>query len=486
MPNTSRRILLVVVFWLGCLAKPLLGANIPVVFIPGILGSELVDQNGTKVWGPVISSLRNFHRLELPQDPAKNQIRASGLVNEVQFLGPFKIDQYSGLLSTFRDLGYQEGRDLFLFPYDWRQSNFDTAAELRNFVRNKPALRGHYRIVAHSMGGVVARIFIDRYPEGKRVDRLITLGTPHLGSQAALRPLLEGFGSVQNTLAGGSEIVRRVAFSFPSLYEMLPFYAGCCLREQPGAPQKIDLLLQETWDRFTWLPAFENSNSARERRREGLRRARELRDIVRKGLPDGVTLFPIAGAVLSTQSEVLISENRETIRWGLEKSGDGTVVEGSAAAGRLADARVAIRRHSTIFEDQHVKIQLARLLLDNQEIEEFGSVSATARVTTKSGDRVNLSRVDISFEPSLVRVSQESLVSLSVFDSNGLRVAKLAPSVSLSLEGGGLQQQISLTADADGTLRGRVKPDVSGTYRISVTLPGVEGLFEEFLIVISD
>lgn len=487
MGKTVSKVFFLLSFGLWIFAGPVPAANVPVVFVPGILGSELVDQSGTKVWGPLIPSLRNFHRLEFPRDSALDEIRSSGLVNEVQILGPFKIDQYSGLLRTLKELGFQEGHDLFLFPYDWRQSNFDTAAELRNFVRGKPALRGRYRILAHSMGGLVARIFIDRYSEGKRVDRLITLGTPHLGSHSALRPLLEGFGAIQNVLAGGSETVRRIAFSLPSLYEMLPFYSGCCLYEQSGnSPERVDLLLDATWNSFTWLPTSERTQAARERRQEALRRAREIRDIVRRGFPEGVTLFPVAGALLSTQSQVLLSQDRTSLRWGLEGSGDGTVVEGSAAAGSLPDARVAIRRHSTIFEDAHVKIQLARLLVDHREIEQFGSTMTTAEVNTRSGTRIRMSRVELSAEPSLVPVRQEVIFALSVFSTEGQKIVDLAPAATLMLEGSGLQQSILFVADQSGVLRGTAHPDVAGTYRISVTLPGVDGVFEEYILVTSN
>ncbi len=44
---------------------------------------------------------------------------------------------------------------------------------------------GRIDLVAHSMGGLVARFYLQQLGGARRVDRLITLGTPHRGSHAA-------------------------------------------------------------------------------------------------------------------------------------------------------------------------------------------------------------------------------------------------------------------------------------------------------------
>jgi pimeloyl-ACP methyl ester carboxylesterase len=44
---------------------------------------------------------------------------------------------------------------------------------------------GRIDMVAHSMGGLVARFYLQQLGGERRVDRLITLGTPHLGTHAA-------------------------------------------------------------------------------------------------------------------------------------------------------------------------------------------------------------------------------------------------------------------------------------------------------------
>jgi pimeloyl-ACP methyl ester carboxylesterase len=44
---------------------------------------------------------------------------------------------------------------------------------------------GRIDLVAHSMGGLVARAYLQLLGGARRVDRLVTLGTPHLGTHAA-------------------------------------------------------------------------------------------------------------------------------------------------------------------------------------------------------------------------------------------------------------------------------------------------------------
>lgn len=75
----------------------------PVVFVPGILGTKLCNNQGV-VWGGV-SSYSNVSQLDtllLPPRP----LHTCGLIDRVDILGPFfAIHQYDSLLATFKALG---------------------------------------------------------------------------------------------------------------------------------------------------------------------------------------------------------------------------------------------------------------------------------------------------------------------------------------------------------------------------------------------
>lgn len=119
----------------------------PVIIIPGILGS----------W-------RIFDDTPLVIDPI--------------------FDTFDPLIQTLDQNGYQEGKDLFVFPYEWRESNVETAKLLRIRIEEIKVQTKWPRvdIVSHSMGGLVARQYIEMLGGSESVNQLITLGTPQNGS----------------------------------------------------------------------------------------------------------------------------------------------------------------------------------------------------------------------------------------------------------------------------------------------------------------
>ena len=132
--------------WL--LENPLPGPSLtpdPVIIIPGILGSW--EKNGELVIDPVLHT-------------------------------------YDDLINTFVLNGFELGKTIFPFPYEWRESNILTAGLLRNKINEVQAICecDKVDIVAHSMGGLVARYYIQSGLYENDVDQLVFLGTPHLGS----------------------------------------------------------------------------------------------------------------------------------------------------------------------------------------------------------------------------------------------------------------------------------------------------------------
>src|SRR6267142_4777440 len=133
----------------------------PVVVIPGILGSKLCERSsGTIIWGDR-RSLEKFAQLALPAhyDPATLKHVPCGLVENVNILGPWQVHQYDDLLNTLNGMGYQNGVNLFVFDYDWRLSNRESARRLNSFIAQKiPS--GQFDLVTHSMGGIVAKLWM--------------------------------------------------------------------------------------------------------------------------------------------------------------------------------------------------------------------------------------------------------------------------------------------------------------------------------------
>ena len=117
----------------------------PVIVIPGIMGSW--PKNGQWVIEPVLHT-------------------------------------YDNLISNLAGNGYEQGKTLFTFPYEWRDSNIVTAHLLKQKIADVKTICQCAKVdlVAHSMGGLVARQYIQSDEYQHDVDQLVFLGTPQLGS----------------------------------------------------------------------------------------------------------------------------------------------------------------------------------------------------------------------------------------------------------------------------------------------------------------
>ncbi len=96
------------------------------------------------------------------------------------------VKTYDPLINALENAGYEEGKDLFIFNYNWLETirsendNKGSAEKLADFLNKKLAHGQKANVVAHSMGGLVARTCLQQI-SGCPIDKLITVGTPHEG-----------------------------------------------------------------------------------------------------------------------------------------------------------------------------------------------------------------------------------------------------------------------------------------------------------------
>jgi pimeloyl-ACP methyl ester carboxylesterase len=112
------------------------------------------------------------------------------------------LHTYDDLLESLRMNGYEDGKTLFPLPYNWRQDNTFSAYELGQKIDYAISTSGVDKvdIVAHSMGGLVARKYLEDTANLEKVDDLIFLGTPQQGAPKAY-PIWEageGFDSLSD------------------------------------------------------------------------------------------------------------------------------------------------------------------------------------------------------------------------------------------------------------------------------------------------
>ena len=381
----------------------------PVILIPGLLGSKLVNKNnGAVVWGTfglnTVSpkTAEGARMIAIPMlyketlDDMRDNIVPAGTLDRVRlnFLGyPLGQNTYAHILSILGIGGYRDQNlaeagvinygdrhfTCFQFDYDWRRDIVESAKKLDTFIKEKKkyvqleiekrfGIEDYdvkFDIVAHSMGGLVARYYL-RYgsedipsngsiPEitwegSKHVENLVMIGTPNAGSIDMLTSLVEGFSPAIFL----PYYPPAVLGTMPSLYELLPRSRHNPVLDENKLPIK-DILDPEFWIQKRWglanpeqdhvLRSLLPNIDSPEKRREiaivylhkVLNRARQfttVMDIPAKP-PLSLRMLLVAGDSEKTNKTVQFNSNGElnVIETG---PGDGTVLRSSA----LGDERL--------------------------------------------------------------------------------------------------------------------------------------------------
>ncbi|HUF00156.1 MAG TPA: FHA domain-containing protein, partial [Anaerolineales bacterium] len=210
----------------------------PVVFVPGIMGSELW-LGKERIW-PNLKVM--FKEPEFFKYPGLPGIEARGILQEVVVVpNLIKLEQYSRLGDYLvENLGYTRGKDFFEFAYDWRQDVRKTARQLAQYIDALP-VNPPVKIIAHSLGTLVSRYYIERCGGKDKIDRLILMGGPHLGTPNAVSSLLFGPDILPFGLLG--EKLRKVVSTFETSYQILPVYS--CGMDQFG--QALNFMRDDSW-----------------------------------------------------------------------------------------------------------------------------------------------------------------------------------------------------------------------------------------------
>ncbi|QOZ36480.1 hypothetical protein [Bradyrhizobium sp. CCBAU 53421] len=470
----------------------------PLVFVPGILGSRLVDDNGTVIWGDRNSYL-NFPKLEIAPSGPVTALHSDGrLVESINVLGPFwTIHQYDTLLHYLHSLGYIDNETLFVFAYDWRLSNFETAKQLQTFVDDPKRGRlqnGQFDLLSHSMGGIVSKLWMVKEGGAARVHKAIYMGTPFQGSMNAFETLSDGWGDFTNFIAGGLPTVRRVALSFPALYELLPTYDKCCRLGSPEKYTPLDVLDVATWRQRDWLPSEYRANGPRGAAFErGLSEARRVGELMRQPIP-GVAQVMIAGDYFDTGLYLYVPTNRQSWRdWNFRRSkGDGTVPVWSAANNfsSIEGTEPSFQQHATIFADKYLQNKLERELLNTAPPPVKHDVLGEIDTPKHEKRRLDLARADLS--PRIAEPGANATVTVAFEFETGVTRGDVQPTAQL-LQRGAADAPITLvetTTDADLAVRrltfagSLVAPAVEDTYRIDINVAG-QGDHAVFLTVLS-
>lgn len=307
----------------------------PVVFVPGFMGSEMW-LGRERVW-PNVKYL--FTNPEILRPDSGVPLEPRGILGEVVIVpNLIKMEQYSRLGDYLvEDLGYERGADLLEFAYDWRQDVRLSARKLAEAIENWP-IKAPITLMAHSLGTLVSRYYVEKLGGKRRVERLILMGGPHHGVPKAAAGLVLGPNLLPFGMLG--DRLREVMATFLTSYQILPTYP--CALDQNGQP--VDLLNEDSWLTKAQIPL--------------LRQARDFR--LELGLHSSVSTLCVFGYGMKTI--LRLNLQRIGAGWGnwsyaLEPGGDSTIPESSAILDKV-EIHPVQQYHGSLFVDNDVKMRL--------------------------------------------------------------------------------------------------------------------------------
>jgi len=152
------------------------------------------------------------------------------------------VKVYDGLIETLKNAGYKiegEDKNLFVFNYNWTKPVNSISGDLKAYIENvvKPESNEKIDLIGHSLGGLVARIYVQDNQENP-VDQLITLGSSHQGIHSVyylweggdLNKFLPGWQKIAASLLlylrepGFTTTMEAVREVIPSLKDLLPTF----------------------------------------------------------------------------------------------------------------------------------------------------------------------------------------------------------------------------------------------------------------------
>ena len=370
----------------------------PVIIIPGLIGSELVNSKKNEVvWFKPKRAKEDDLRLPISPNLARNRdnLVARGIIRSVQF---FKFlpetEIYERLIDALEKRGgYREASwtnvkkgdfedTFYVFAYDWRRDNVENARLLVQKIESlkrrlgKPNLK--FNVIAHSMGGLIAR-YAAMYGnadlrEGqprvtwagaRNFDKIFLLGTPNEGSILTLDSILNGFSYIGGlNLPFIQDLSRYDVFTIPSIYQLLPHEGTFVAYDENLKPMTVDLYNVKTWEDFGWaiwqdddftkkLSPAEQKN-ARAFFQVVLNRARRFQAALDANVGDKipVSFYLIGADCKETQNAVVLIRDAKKNRWKAQfkadsfERADGTKVtaeEQKALLAAMGDGVVTLR-----------------------------------------------------------------------------------------------------------------------------------------------
>jgi len=444
-----------------------------VVLLPGILGSVLC-KDGEAIWEnsrcqlfrALLRGTGPLNDLALVDDrPGDDDVgdgvTADRLVGDVHMIpGLWTIDGYSKIAAKIRGFdGVVPNENFFEFPYDWRRDNRVHSRRLARCTkewlerRRETHPEAKLVLIAHSMGGLIARHFLEVHDGWQVTRRLITIGTPYRGSMQALEFVSNGVRR-----RAGLQVVdlTRLARSLTSVYQLLPTYE-CCQDSTGKLVPLVDADVPEVDNgRVREAAKFHSEIADAERQNRTVEEYRE----------DGYDLVPITGMSQPTLQSAYLADDRlvsQRTIGGRDRDGDGRVMRESGTPlidKKLLPAWVVNQQHGSLQNDSTVISQIKGAL----EL----PIDVLRASKVKFG--LDLDDLHVAGDEIPVRVTGDRELPTPI-------VNVLDASTKETL------QSQALTRTGDGEYEGELSPLTPDTYRAVVEVPEANPVVGVFTVV---
>jgi len=256
----------------------------PVIIIPGVSGSELVDRKtNAKAWFSIKRHKANDLRLPMTSSILsrnRDTLKVGDIIREVELPVLPDVEVYKSLLDALKARGYTEATwdnpkatDVYyVFPYDWRRDNVETAHILiRKMMAAKAKLRKSdlkFDIIAHSMGGLIARYaamygLAEPPPANPKptwrgaahINKLLMFGTPNEGSFSAFEAVTKGYPIIaERNLPLVDDLRPEDVFTSPAIFQLLPHNGTAKFLDENLQNISIDIYDPQNWLKYDWTP----------------------------------------------------------------------------------------------------------------------------------------------------------------------------------------------------------------------------------------
>ncbi|AIN65874.1 lipase/acyltransferase domain-containing protein [Providencia stuartii] len=229
--------------------------NLPIIYLPGILGSKLFDRSKQAfIWGDYRGVFtKSDYEYQAPSPDTPCNILATEQLHEFtivpKLITTLVTQELKDVLHV--GLGYREGQDLFFLAHDWRADHRELVTILDAEIKRIKTLFGDKQkciIIAQSASNLAVRYWLRQTSEENRqlIAKWYAFGPPWEGTFHAWSMMETGYYAGSRYFYGFSP--DDIA-GYPSAYQLLP--ANPTVIDHHGkAIEPFDIYDADCWQRL--------------------------------------------------------------------------------------------------------------------------------------------------------------------------------------------------------------------------------------------